>query len=136
MSIYISLFSHVTPLSLQGTIHALKGLLQYMQTAAFKEEFPDNLYLILKRLNQDCVESFFSVQRQMCGGTHNMTAYTYGYNLAGNISFLGSKLVSKKQTNVFETAECLSLAASSENLPKRQTGESIFNRVLWPVRLT
>ena len=27
----------------------------------------------------------------MCGGTQNMTAYTYGNNLAGNISFTRSK---------------------------------------------
>ena len=122
--------------SLQVTIEALKGLLIYIQTDPFQTEFGDDLYLILRRLNQDCVESFFSVQRQMCGGTQNMTAYSYGYNLAGNISFTGSKLVSKKQTNVFEVTECLSLAANAEHLPKRQTGESIFHKLLWPVNLS
>ena len=71
----------------------------------------------------------------MCGGTQNITAYIYGYNVAGNISFTSSKLVSKKQTNVFETAQCLTLATKSENLPRRQPGEGIFDKVPWPVML-
>ena len=107
-----------------------------MQTNEFKEEFGEGLYLVLNRLNQDCVESFFSVQRQMCGGTQNMTAYIYGYNFAGNISFTNSKLVSRKQTNVYETEQCLTLAADSQNLPRRQSGESIFDKVRWPVTLS
>ena len=102
-----------------------------MQTAPFKAEFGDDLYFILIRLNQlDCVESFFSVQRQMCGRTQNMTAYTYGYNPAGNISFTGSKLVSKKQTNILEVVECLSLATNAEHLPKLQIGESTFSKLI------
>lgn len=120
---------------LQVTIEALKGLLKYIHTAAFEAEFGDSLYLILRKLNQDCVESFFSVQRQMCGGTQNMTAYIYGYNLAGNISYTGSKLVSRKQTNVLEVEECISLATNSEILPKRKTGEGIFGKILWPVNI-
>jgi len=77
---------------------ALKGLLQYTESDEFKEEFGDNLYLILNtcRLNQDCIESCFSVQRQMCGGTSNMTAYTYGYNVSGNICYISAQL--NKQT--------------------------------------
>ena len=48
----------------------------------------------------------------MFGGTQNMTAYTYGNNLAGNISFTRSK----KQTNILEVAKCLSLPAYAEHL--------------------
>jgi len=106
-----------------------------MNSPVFQGEFGQHLYIILKRLNQDCVESFFSVQRQMCGGTHNMTAYTYGYNLTGNISFTGSKLVSRKQTNVLEVDDCMNIAAHSGTLPKRQAGESIFSKIVWPVTL-
>lgn len=119
----------------QVTINALKGLLQYIESSEFKDEFGHNLYLILKRLNQDCVECYFSVQRQMCGGSSNMTAYTYGYNVNGTISYTSSQLVSQKQVNVSELQECLNLAASGQTLPKRQTGEGILRTVLWPVRL-
>ena len=63
-------------------MNALKGILQYIESNEFKDEFGDDLYLILHRLNQDCVESYFSIQRQMCCGTRNMTAYTYGYNVS------------------------------------------------------
>ena len=65
----------------------------------------------------------------MCGGTQNMTAYTYGNNLAGNISFTRSK----KQTNILEVAKCLSLPAYAEHLSKCKTSESIFSKILWPV---
>ena len=45
-----------------GKVNALKGILQYIKSNEFKEEFGDDLYLILHRLNQDCVESYFSIQ--------------------------------------------------------------------------
>ena len=122
--------------SFQVTVNALKGILQYIESNEFKEEFGDDLYLILHRLNQDCVESYFSIQRQMCGGTRNMTAYTYGYNVSGTICYISSQLVSKKQANQAELQDCLSLAANGQTLPKRQTGEGILQTVLWPVRLS
>ena len=65
-----------------------------------------------------------------------MTAYVYGYNVTGNITFTSSKLVSKKQTNVYETEHCFSLAANSKNLPKRQSVQGIFDKVPWPVKLS
>ena len=126
----------VVLISFQVTVNALKGILQYIESNEFKEEFGDDLYLILHRLNQDCVESYFSIQRQMCGGTRNMTAYTYGYNVSGTICYISSQLVSKKQANQAELQDCLSLAANGQTLPKRQTGEGILQTVLWPVRLS
>ena len=65
----------------------------------------------------------------------NMTAHIYGYNVAGNISFTNSKLVSRKQTNVFETERCLILVENTKTLPKCQPGESIFDKVPCPVLL-
>ena len=119
----------VVLISFQVTVNALKGILQYYESNEFKEEFGDDLYLILYHLNQDCVDSHFSIQRQMCGGTRNMSAYTYGYHVSGTICYISSQLVSKKQANQAELQECLSLAANGQTLPKRQT-------VLWPVRLS
>ena len=72
----------------------------------------------------------------MCGGTRNMTAYTYGYNVCGTIYYISSQLVSKKQANQAELQDCLSLAANGQTLPKRQTREGILQTVLWPVRLS
>ena len=43
-------------------MNALKGILQYIESTEFKEEFGDDLYLILHRLNWECVESYFSIQ--------------------------------------------------------------------------
>ena len=45
----------------QLTVNASKGILQYIESNEFHEEFGDDLYLILHRLNQDCVESYFSI---------------------------------------------------------------------------
>ena len=50
------------------------------------------MYLILNKLNQGCVELNFFVQRKMCRGTTDITAYMYGYNIS-------SQLVSKKQAH-------------------------------------
>ena len=48
--------------SFQVTVNALRGILQYIESTEFKEEFGDDLYLILHRLNRGCVESYFSIQ--------------------------------------------------------------------------
>ena len=115
-------------ISFQVTVNALKGILQYIESNEFKEEFGDDLYLILHRLNQDCVESYFSIQRQMCGGTRNMTAYTYGYNVSGTICYISSQLVSKKQANQAELQDCLSLAANSQTLPNGKQAKEFFKQ--------
>ena len=59
------------------------------------------VYLILNRLNQECVELNFFVQRKMWRGTTDITAYMYGYNIS-------SQLVSKKQAHQAKLQECLS----------------------------
>jgi hypothetical protein len=63
------------------TVCVLNELLKFMKTDGFVAENGSNLYLNLKKISQDHVESHFSAQRQMCGGTQNMTGYTYGYNI-------------------------------------------------------
>ena len=89
----------------QVTIAATKELLCFIGTQEFTNEYGE-LYLILQKLNQDFVESFFSCQRQMCGGTQNMTAFVYGYNVNGYTTFQATKALANKQTNVYELEEC------------------------------
>ena len=45
-----------------------------MNSRKFREAH-DELFIIPAKRNQDFVESFFSTQRQTCGGTQNMNAY-------------------------------------------------------------
>ena len=71
----------------------------FINSDEFKTEY-GNVYVIPKRLNQDIVESFFSSQRQMCGGSRNMTAFTYGYNVNGLVTYQNSRLIKNKQTLV------------------------------------
>ena len=104
-----------------------------MQSKEFKNSYGE-LYIIPKRLNQDIVESFFSSQRQMCGGSTNMTAFTYGYNVNGLISYRQSRLIRNKQTNVYEVEECLQMANSSEQLPKRAQHSNTIDAT-WTVEL-
>lgn len=105
----------------------------HMHSKEFKDAYGE-LYIIPKRLNQDIVESFFSSQRQMCGGSTNMTAFTYGYNVNGIISYRQSALMRKKQTNVYEVEDCLQLAKASEQLPKRSQHSNNID-VTWTVEL-
>ena len=118
------------------TVDAIKNLIAYINQPHFKEKFGDDLYVILKRLNQDIVESFSSVQRQMCGGNTNMTAYTYGYNVNGMISFKCSSLVSTRKTNVEDIAQCAKeLDRLAENeLGKRRRNSGGVGRCKWSLR--
>ena len=93
------------------------------------------MYIVPKRLNQDFVEAFFSEQQQMCGGSRNMTAYTYGYNVLGTITYRSSKLVSRKQTNVYAMEECMELGDNSSQLPKREKSRGIFDTIQWTVEI-
>ena len=80
--------------------------------------------------------SLFSVQRQSCGGTNNMTTYTYGYNINSTLAS-STKLLSKKQTNVYETDD-VDLGQQPQNwssLPKRDNVQGIFHNNLWPVHV-
>ena len=114
------------------SIEGLKGLVSYISTDEFKAEY-GNLYVIPQKLNQDIVESFFSSQRQMCGGSRNMTAFTYGYNVNGLVAFRSSRLIKNKQTNVNEVEECFHLAQSNEHLPRRD--EQTDLDLTWTVHL-
>ena len=69
----------------------------------------------------------------MCGGIQNITAYVHGYNFVRLISYTESKLAFRKQINVLEPEECIILAANSDILPKKKTGEGIFDKILWPL---
>lgn len=42
------------------------------------------------------------MQRYACGGTNNVTTYTYGYNVNSMISYSEAKRLSKKQTNAYD----------------------------------
>ena len=70
----------------------------------FKANNAGDHYIIPKRLNQDVVECFFSIQRQSCGGTNNMAAYTYGYNV-NSVVASSTKIVSTKHTNVYDSSD-------------------------------
>lgn len=110
--------------------------MSFVESALFKSRYPGYHYVIPKRLSQDVVESFFSVQRQACGGTNNMTAYTYGYNINSSLA-ASTKLVTKRQTNVYETDD-VELGQQPHNwssLPKRDNVQGIFSTNLWPVNL-
>ena len=76
---------------------ALKELLEFMKRGKFVCEYGENLYINLKRINQDFVESFFS-----------MTAYVYGYNINNLTSLHSSRLLMKKQTNICEIQDLTS----------------------------
>jgi hypothetical protein len=106
-----------------------------MKTKDFVKEYGDQLYLNLQRLNQDFLESFFSCQRQMCGGTQNITAYEYSYNVSSLTNLRSSRLLMKKQTNVYEVEESLPYLNGNEQLPKRQSNDSILTTVPWFVEV-
>ena len=120
---------------MQVSINGFKELVKLIENCAIQSLHGSHLYLIPKRLSQDIVESFFSLQRQSCGGTSNMTAYTYGYNVNSAITYSTTKLLSKKQTNVLESYE-IELSNKQESdisLQRRNNTESVFTRNMWPV---
>ena len=93
-----------------------------------------NLYLIPKRLNQDLVLSFFSVQRQLCGRSRNMTAYVYAYNINGILSYKNANLVSRSQTKINSIQEVTAdLNLASDTLPRRAKTSSVHDQVDWDV---
>ena len=111
-----------------------RELLEFINQMEFVRTY-GNLHMIPKRLNQDLVESFFSVQRQLCGGSRNMTAYVYAYNINGILSYKSANLVSRSQTNINSmqevTADLNALAA--DTLPRRAKSSSINDQVDWDV---
>lgn len=109
--------------------------MKFICTREFRTEHGDDLYLNIKRISQDHVESYFSAQRQMCGGTQNMTGYTYGYNINCLTNIRSSKLLMKKQTNVYDIAEALPILNNCEQLPKRHTNDTIWESIPWYVEI-
>lgn len=116
------------------TVAATKELLHFIGTQEFLNEYGE-LYISLGKLNQDFVESFFSCQRQMCGGTQNMTAYVYGYNINGYATFQASKVLGAKQTNVYEIKAFTSSLKEDQNLPRRITNDSVYDMVEWFIEI-
>ena len=116
------------------SISATKELLHFIGTEEFVNEHGE-LFLILNKINQDFVESFFSCQRQMCGGTQNMTAFVYGYNVNGYTTFQATKALTSKQTNVYELQEALSYFNGEQELPRRINNDGIFDMVEWFVEI-
>lgn len=107
-----------------------------MESSQFQSKYPDKYYIIPKRISQDVVESFFSLQRQSCGGTNNMTAYTYGYNISSTLAS-STKLLSKKETNVYNTDD-LEFGYSNQkhsSLAKRKSVQNIIDQNLWSINL-
>lgn len=81
--------------------------MHFIGSEEFVNEYGE-LFLVLNKINQDFVESFFSCQRQMYGGTQNMTAFVYGFNVNGYTTFQATKALASKQTNVYALQEALS----------------------------
>ena len=113
----------------------MKEFLDFINTREFKAKYGDDLYVNVKRISQDHVESYFSAQRQMCGGTQNMTGYSYGYNINCLNNLRSSKLLMNKQTNVYNIAESLPVLNNTEQLPKRHKEESIWESIPWYVEV-
>ena len=63
-----------------------------------------------------------------------MTAYTYGYNINSSLAS-SAKLVTKRQTNVYETDDHGEQPCGWSSLPKRDNVQGIFSKHLWPVNI-
>ena len=112
-------------------------MVKFIGTPEFISLHGNQSYIIPKRISQDVVESFFSVQRQACGGTNNMTAYTYGYNVNSMISCSEAKRLSKKHTNTYDVddVEFGEGQKCKDSIPKRSNVQGIFFSSMLPVHL-
>ena len=110
----------------------MKEFIQFINLHEFKAKYGE-LYVNVKRISQDHVKSYFSAQRQICGGTQNMTGYTYGYNINCLNNLSSSKVLMNKQTNVYNVA--LPVLNNTEQLPKRRSEESIWESIPWYVKV-
>jgi hypothetical protein len=120
-------------LYLQFTINGFKALVKFIAAPEFSSLHQSQPYIIPKRISQDVVESFFSMQRQACGGT-NMTAYTYGYNVNSMISYSEAKRLSKKQTNTYDIDSEFGVGQKcKDSIPKKSNVEGIFTSNQWPL---
>ena len=108
-------------------------MVAYINTDEFKDEY-GNLYVIPKKLNQNIVESFFPSQRQMCGDSRNMTAFTYSYSVDGLAAFRSSRLMKNKQTKVNKVPEIVSILLNqNEHLPRRDQHTDLDHDLTWTV---
>ena len=105
-------------------------MLSFIASEKFVQEYGE-LFIMPIKLNQDFVESFFSSQRQTCGGTQNMTAFVYSYNINGYSCAQTAKALGNKQINVYELQETMTYFNSDNNRPKRRNENSIYNLVEW-----
>ena len=112
----------------------VEGISTVINLHEFKAKYGE-LYVNVKQISQDHVESYFSAQRQICGGTQNMTGYTYGYNINCLNNLSSSKVLMNKQTNVYNVAEALPVINNTEQLPKRRSEESIWESIPWYVEV-
>ena len=113
-------------------MNGFKQLVQYTSSDRFTATYGE-VFIVPKRINQDSIESFFSVQRQMCGGNRNMTAYTYAFNVNSILSQRSAHLVSRKQTNVhdaYDSAKSLDQLAT-DVMPKRSNKETCKHILTW-----
>ena len=62
------------------TVDGLCALIEYIASEQFHVLHGPGYYIVPKRLNQNIIESHFSMRRAACGGSTNMTAVTYAYN--------------------------------------------------------
>ena len=110
-------------------------MVNYINSSGFKSLHGCH-YVIPKRLNQDIVESFFSIQRQSCGGSNNMTAHVYGYNVNSHISYSDARLLCKKDTNVNEIGfDNNDLQESTAILPRKNNAQGIFVSNMWSMHI-
>jgi len=138
-------FSHLPMFFISDPPHLLKKLRnnlfksgdmskeRFTRHLAERYEESKDLYIIPNRINQDFVESFFSRQRQLCGGTQNMTSHAYGYNINSCLTISSSRLVKYKQTNVMEVKECQAAVEEKSTLPKRRSKNSLLENIICPL---
>lgn len=65
---------------LRLAVNGLSALIDHITELKFIAQYGSGFFVIPRRLSQDILESYFSIQRASGGGNTNMTAYSYGHN--------------------------------------------------------
>ena len=82
-------------------VDGLSALIDHVVKLPFVAKYGGGFFVIPKRLSQDIVESYFSLQRSSCGGNMNMTGYVYGNNAQSIISsHVAAKNMTKRKTEM------------------------------------
>ena len=94
-------------------------------------------YILFQKGSTKTLWNLFSLFSDSYAGAIGMTAYTYGYNLNGIMSFKSSNLVSRSQTNVNSITDVAGDldALAADSLPKRSDNSSIYKLVPWVANL-